>query len=137
MQKPDFYASVNIFIDKLRLNLGIHDLLFRIQTIIAGKHITDAAAKSIISHSMKTKQFNTKNNEVVIKYKDNEISIVGQNTKGLNDPYLASILDSIITIFDEFNMLYYVQGLPVVIEKKNYDMKISDKNKSEKFVIEF
>ena len=82
-------------------------------------------------------KFNIKNNEVVIKYKDNEISIVGQNTKGLNDPYLASILDSIITIFDEFNMLYYVQGLPVVIEKKNYDMKISDKNKSEKFVIEF
>ena len=34
-------------------------------------------------------------------------------------------------------MLYYVQGLPVVIVKKNYDMKISDKNKSEKFVIEF
>ena len=82
-------------------------------------------------------KFNTKNNEVVIKYKDNEISIVGQNTKGLNDPYLASILDSIITIFDEFNMLYYVQGLPVVIEKKNYAMTISDKNKSEKFVIEF
>ena len=82
-------------------------------------------------------KFNVRNNEIVIKYKDDEICIIGQNSKGLNDPYLASILDSVITIYDELNMLYYVQGLPVVIVKKNYDMKISDKNKSEKFVIEF
>lgn len=82
-------------------------------------------------------KFNVRNNEIVIKYKDDEICIIGQNSKGLNDPYLASILDSVITIYDELNMLYYVQGLPIVIEKKKYDMKISDKNRSEKFVIEF
>ena len=43
-------------------------------------------------------KFNVRNNEIVIKYKDDEICIIGQNSKGLNDPYLASILDSVITI---------------------------------------
>ena len=48
-----------IFIDKFRLNFGIHDLLFGIKAIIAGKHIADATAQSIITCSMKTKKFNT------------------------------------------------------------------------------
>lgn len=82
-------------------------------------------------------KFTVKNNEVVFKYKSNEIIIVGQNLKGLNDQYLASILDSMIAILDELNMIYYVQGLPIVIEKKDYSTKTSKKNKAEKFVIEF
>lgn len=81
-------------------------------------------------------KFTFKDDEFYIKLKDSDLTIIGQNTKGLNDAYVASALDSLITIFDELNMVYYIEAIPIVIEKINYDMKISNKNKSEKFVIE-
>ena len=50
------HTSMYIFVDELRLYLGIHDFLLGIQTIIAGKHIADATAEGKIACPLKSKQ---------------------------------------------------------------------------------
>lgn len=49
---------MHILIDKLRLYLGIHNLLLGIQPVIAGKHVADRTAECIICHSMKAEHLN-------------------------------------------------------------------------------
>lgn len=52
------HLLMHILIDKLRLYLGIHNLLLGIQPVIAGKHVADRTAECIICHSMKAEHLN-------------------------------------------------------------------------------
>ena len=49
---------MHILIDKLRLYLGIHNLLLGIQPVIAGKHVADRTTECIICHSMNAEHLN-------------------------------------------------------------------------------
>ena len=52
------HLLMHILIDKLRLYLGIHNLLLGIQPVIAGKHVADRTAECLICHSMNAEHLN-------------------------------------------------------------------------------
>ena len=53
-----YFSLMDILVDKLRLHLGIHNFLFRIQPVISGKHVADPAAKRVIPRALHAKQLN-------------------------------------------------------------------------------
>lgn len=73
----------------------------------------------------------------IIYDNDENVKVVGQNIDGLNDSNLVYALEAIASVLTNMNVLYAVSGLDIIVEKLNYDMIISSKNKPEKMTINF